>query len=85
MMGPDAATLERLAASEKWVRRCNGYPKEGMRVSRDGLLVVLYASTDVHLDTEGRIAWRGAGPMSTTENGFTAEPAPADPDRLRQP
>lgn len=63
-----------LSVAEKWLRRCNGHPADGIPVSRQDLRTVLLASTDVHLDEKDRIAWRAGGPMSIDNRTFTAEP-----------
>lgn len=68
MIGPDRAYLVAITnVSEGWLRRCNNRT-EGYLVGRINLRVVLAASTGVHVDDEGRIAWQG-GP-----HRFTAEP-----------
>lgn len=79
MTRPTAAELEQLiATAEKWLRRCNGKPAEGIPVSGAQLRAVLDTSPGVRFDRQGRIAWRGDG------RAFTAEPvhdAPPDDDR----
>lgn len=63
--------VESINSSEEWVRRCNGQPAEGIRMSRRGLLVVLGTSHHVRADSTGVITW------SSTAGQFTAEPVPA--------
>lgn len=72
MTGPDHVYLAAITnAAEEWIRHCNDRP-EGYAVGRVNLRVVLAASSGVHIDDRGRIAWRG-GP-----HRFTAEPAPLE-------
>ena len=66
------------APAEEWVRYCNGLPA-GHRVNRDGLRVVLAASTDVRVDHRGWILWRAA------DNEFSAEPVMAEKPPSRPP
>ena len=55
--------------AETWIRRC-GDNKTGYPTDRASLRVVLAASSNVHLDEKGRIAWQADG------NSFTAEAVP---------
>lgn len=78
MNRPDPAWLiEITAPAEKWRRRCNGRPADGIPVTRYELRVVLAASVDVKLTPEGFITWRAA------DNGispqFTAKPVQEEP------
>lgn len=62
---------ESISSAEQWVRRCNGQPAEGIRMSRRGLLVVLGTSHGIRADAGGIIIW------SSTAGQFTAEPVQA--------
>lgn len=53
--------------AEKWRRRCNGQPAEGILIDAAGLRVVLAASAAVTVGPGGVISWRADG------NAFTAE------------
>jgi hypothetical protein len=69
MRRPDPARLDEITAvAEKWLRRCNSQPPEGVLTSRADLRAVLAASTDVAVYDDGTIIWVGAGRQ------FSAEP-----------
>ncbi len=55
------------APAEKWRRRCNGHPVEGILITARSLRVVLVESTNVSVD-EGVISWTKDGRQ------FSAEP-----------
>jgi len=68
MTGHDPATLDQIMTAEKYRRRCNGYPAEGILVGRADLRAVLATIAAVILGPGGVISWRVNG------RGFTAEP-----------
>lgn len=66
---PDPDRLDEITAvAEKWLRRCNSQPPEGVLTGRADLRAVLAFSTDVAVYDDGTIVWTGAG------RRFTAEP-----------
>jgi hypothetical protein len=68
-MNCDSHLLDRIAGTaEKWRRRCNGMPTEGILIDAAGLRAVLASSADVAAGTDGAITWRSNG------RRFTAEP-----------
>jgi hypothetical protein len=57
------------APAEKWRRRCNGYPAEGILITARSLRVVLVERVGVSVNDEGVISWTdGSGRQ------FTAAP-----------
>jgi hypothetical protein len=69
----DPAMLDRITGiAEKWRRRCNGQPSEGMPVGRIELRRVLSTSAAVAAGPNGVITWRANG------RSFTAEPVGDD-------
>lgn len=69
MRRPDLARLDEVTAiAEKWRRRCNSLPAEGVLTGRVFLRMALAASTDVVVYSDGKITWVGAGRQ------FSAEP-----------
>lgn len=70
----DPALLDQITStSEKWKRRCNGQPEEGMLVDRATLRAVLATSAAVTVGAGGVVSWRADG------RGFTAEPVRDEP------
>jgi len=66
-LSPDA--LDRVMdPTQRWRRRCNGHPEEGILVGRAELRVVLAASISVSVCSDGTLAW------SAPSGRFTAEP-----------
>lgn len=59
--------------AEKWLRRCNGLPEEGILIKAAGLRVILAACTQVTAYDDGSIAWRGPSGL------FSAEPVREQP------
>jgi hypothetical protein len=77
MMRSSAASIFELRlGTEKYLRRCNELPAEGIPISGIDLAAVLVASVDVELDTAGRITWRAPGNKKSV---FTATPASEPP------
>lgn len=70
------------AGTEKWLRRCNGQPADGIPVTRADLLTVLAASTDVRIDERGVISWAAPRILTTRDRRFTAEPVRDDPSQM---
>jgi hypothetical protein len=60
--------VQSISNAERWTRRCNGQPAEGIPISRRGLLVVLGTSRNVQADGTGTITW------SSGTGDFSAEP-----------
>lgn len=54
--------------AEKWLRRCNKQPPQGMPTTRFELRLMLMMSEAVAADSTGEITWRVDG------RTFTAEP-----------
>jgi hypothetical protein len=70
----DPAVLDEITAvAEKWLRRCNGQPAEGILIDRATLRAVLAASAAVRVGPGGVVSWRSDG------RGFTAEPVRDEP------
>lgn len=70
----DPAMLDEITGvAEKWLRRCNGLPKEGKPTSRRELRVVLAMSDAVAANSDNVITWRANG------RTFTAEPVRDEP------
>lgn len=69
MSQPHPQVLDQITAvAEKWRRRCNGLPAEGIPVGADELRAVLTVSTGITVYDDGTITWRGPAGQ------FTAEP-----------
>lgn len=64
--------VERISDAERWIRRCNGQPEDGIPISRQGLLIVLGTSRNIRADEASTITWTAAG------REFTAEPVRVD-------
>lgn len=64
----DPAMLDQIITAEKYRRRCNEQPVEGILVGRAELRAVLASSAAVTLGPGGVISWRANG------RGFTAVP-----------
>lgn len=69
----DPAMLDQIITAEKYRRRCNGKPAEGILVGRAELRAVLAVSAAVTLGPGGVITWRANG------RGFSAEPVRDEP------
>jgi hypothetical protein len=74
MTRPDPALLDQIVTAEKYRRRCNGQPSEGILITAATLRVVLAAIAGVMVKPDGVIAWREDG------REFTAEPVKEEPD-----
>ena len=71
----DPAALERITGTaEKWRRRCNGQPADGLLTDAATLRVMLASNADVNARSDGVITWRADG------REFTAEPVQDDAD-----
>lgn len=70
---PREYVAEIASGAEKWLRRCNKLPAEGILVGAADLRAVLVASEGVALDGDGMITWRG------TAGEFTAKPVLPEP------
>lgn len=63
-----AEWLDEITSAPMYLRRCNGLPEQGIRISGAGLRPVLACVTDVTTRDDGIIVWRGSS------GEFTAEP-----------
>lgn len=61
------------SVAEKWRRRCEGKPHEGVLTDRAGLRVILAMSDAVTASSFGIITWHADG------REFTAEPVRDEP------
>lgn len=69
MIRHDSEVLAQVTCgAEKYLRRCNGLPPEGILTDAAGLRVVLATSAAVTIGAGGVITWRHEGRM------FTAHP-----------
>lgn len=73
MIHTDPALLDQMVSAEKYRRRCNGKPAEGILIGGAELRTVLAFSAAVALGPGGVISWRANG------RGFTAEPVQDEP------
>lgn len=70
----DPNLLDRITGTaEKWRRRCNGQPTEGILIHTAGLRAVLASSDNVTVGAGGVITWWAGG------REFTAEPVLDEP------
>lgn len=77
MSRPDPIYIDQLTAgAERWLRRCNNKPGEGIPIGRESLRQQLAISADVKVDGRGWITWPG------TAGTFSAEPVPNEPPEL---
>lgn len=77
---PDPETLNEITAvAEKWLRRCNGFPDEGILIGRAGLRVIVSMGESVAADSHGAITWW------VNKRKFTAEPVRDGPVSLDEP
>jgi hypothetical protein len=65
----DPAWLDQISGiAEKWRRRCNGLPEEGILIKGESLRVILAVCPQVTAYDDGSITWRGPSGV------FSAEP-----------
>lgn len=70
----DPATLDRITGiAEKWRRRCNGQPADGLLTDAATLRAILPSSGSVKARANGVISWSVEG------REFTAEPVRDEP------
>lgn len=69
MSRPDPEMVNKITSvAERWLRRCNRQPPQGMPTNRFELRLMLMMSQAVAANSNGKIRWRANG------RDFTAEP-----------